>query len=200
MQGLKVTVGPTFEPVTLAEAKAHCRVDISDDDALITSQISAARAYLEHTFGRAIAAQTILLHLAAFPLVSQSNPRGAIKLPRPPLASVTSVYYYDGTGELTQLDASAYQVDDVREPGEIVPAPGTDWPDSQEDRVGAVKVTYVAGVATAGAIDPRIKQAVLMLVAHWYENRETATVGQPSKELEHAVSAIMWQLWDGRLI
>lgn len=200
MQGLKVTIGPAFEPVTLAEAKAHCRVDITDDDALITSQIAAARAYLEHTFGRAIAAQTILLHLAAFPGVSQSNPRGAIKLPRPPLASVTSVYYYDGTGELVQLSASAYQVDDVREPGEIVPAPETDWPDSQEDRVGAVKVTYVAGVATAGAIDPRIKQAVLMLVSHWYENRETVIVGSISGDLEHAINAIAWQMWDGRLI
>lgn len=200
MQGLKVTVGPTFEPVTLAEAKAHCRVDVSDDDALITSQISAARAYLEHTFGRAIAAQTLLLHLAVFPGVCQSNPRGAIKLPRPPLASVTHVKYYDTAGTLTTLDPSAYQVDDVREPGELVVAPGEDWPDTQDDRVGAVQVTYVAGVASAGAIDPRIKQATLMLVGHWYENRETATVGQPSKELEHAVSAIMWQLWDGRLI
>ncbi len=200
MQGLKVITGPTFEPVTLAEAKSHCRVDISDDDALITSQITAARAYLEHTFGRAIAAQTVLLHLAAFPGVCRTNPRGAIKLPRPPLASVTHVKYYDGSGTLTTLDSSAYQVDDVREPGELVVAPGVDWPEAQEDRVGAVQVTYVAGVATAGAIDPRIKQAVLMLVGHWYENRETVNVGSISKDLEHAVSAIMWQMWDGRII
>lgn len=200
MQGLKVITGPSFEPATLAEAKQHCRVDISDDDTLITGLISAARAYLEHAFGRAIAAQTIQLNLAEFPGASRQNPRAAIRIPRPPLASVTSVQYYDAAGTLTTLSAAEYQVDTLREPGELVVKPGGEWPETEEDRVGAVQVTYVAGVATAGAIDARIKQATLMLVGHWYENRETVLVGTISKELEHAVHAIMWQLWDGCLI
>ena len=60
-------------------------------------------------------------------------------------------------------------------------------------------VTYVAGGATAGEIDPRVKQAVLLMIGHWYENREAVLTGTISKEVEHAVQALMFQMWDGRL-
>lgn len=199
MDGLKVITGPSFEPVTLEEAKRHCRVDISDEDTLITGLISAARAYLEQLAGRAFAARTLLLHLSCFPLVTRQNHRGAIRLPNPPLASVTSVQYYDTAGTLQTLAGASYQVDTVREPGEILVVPGGTWPDVQDDRVGAVQVTYVAGVATAGDIDPRVKQAMLLTIGHWYQNRETVLVGTASKEIEHAVQALMFQMWDGRL-
>jgi uncharacterized phiE125 gp8 family phage protein len=199
LHGLTLITAPTFEPVTLAMAKAHVRVDTSDEDTLITAMVTAARAYLEGMSGRAIGAQTLRLDLAEFPEVSRSNPFGAILVPRPPLASVTSIQYYDTAGTLQTLSPSAYQVNTARQPGEVRVAPGGDWPNVQDDRVAAVQVTYVAGEATADAIDPRIKQAVLLLVGHWYEQRETVLVGSISKPFEHAIESICWQLWDGRL-
>lgn len=199
MDGFRVTIPPTFQPVTLAEAKLHCRVDISDDDSLITSLISAAREYVQAAVGVAICTQTMELALPCFPKSTRENPTARLDLPFPRVASVTSVRYYDVSGTLQTLDPGLYQVNATAMPGRIRPAPGGDWPDTQDDREAAVLVTYVAGQAE-GQIDAILRQAVLLVVGYWYENRETVLVGSISKELEHTLTAIRWQLWDGRII
>ena len=45
---------PAAEPVTLAEAKSHLKLDTSDEDTLIASLITAARARAEWHTGRAL--------------------------------------------------------------------------------------------------------------------------------------------------
>ena len=74
---------PASEPLALADAKAHCRVDHTDDDALITALIVAAREQAEHETGRALVTQTWELVHDAFP--------EAFVLRKPPVASVTSI-------------------------------------------------------------------------------------------------------------
>jgi uncharacterized phiE125 gp8 family phage protein len=198
VDGLTLITGPAFEPVTLAQAKLHCRVDSTDEDSLITSLIVAARSYIETKSGRAIAAQTWRLDLECFPASDRiRNQYAAIVVPMPPLASVTLIEFYDIAGTLQELDPSKYQVNTGKQPGEIRPFPGGEWPDVEPDRVAGVQVTFVAGVANEAAIDARIKQAVLLMVGHWYANREA--VGNVGKTLEHAVDAICFQLWDGKL-
>lgn len=153
------------EPVTLTEAKAHLRVDASDEDALITQLIVSARTLAEQKAGRAIATATYTLKLDAFPA-------GEIRLDWAPVASVTQVSYVD-TAEATQvLSSTLYTLDAHNEPAWLLPAYGTEWPDTL-DTANAVTVTYVAGEGTSAP--ESAKSWILLHVGHWYKNREAAT-------------------------
>lgn len=159
---------PSEEPVTLVEAKLHCKVDGSDDDALITALITAMREQAEHRIGRALCTQTLESVLDAFP--------DAVKLPKPPTASVTSVKYLDADGLLQTLDAVAYTVDKDSEPGWVVPAYGLAWPDTRTEP-NAVRVRYVAGYGAAAAVPKSIKAWILMAVGTLYSQREGIITG-----------------------
>jgi hypothetical protein len=56
------------EPITLADAKLHCRIEYPDDDALVTSLITAARRHCETQLRQALITQTWLMYLDSFPL------------------------------------------------------------------------------------------------------------------------------------
>lgn len=96
----------------------------------------------------------------------------AIVLPRPPVASITSVQYIDDGGVLQTLDASMYQVDTDSEPARLLPAWGQIWPVTRYPQLSAVKITYVAGYASADAVPATTKQGIRLLLGHFYENRE----------------------------
>lgn len=191
---LVLTSPPASEPVTLAEAKLHLRVDFSDDDALIGSLITAARQWCEQSSGAAFFTQTWRLTLDDWPT------DGVVKLPRPPVKSVTSVKYYDGSGTQRTLVANTdYQIDLDAAPARVAPSPDKSWPDVQAGRLSPIEIVYVAGETTTGAIDQRAKQAILLMVAHWYKNRESTITGAVSKEIELAVTNLMYQLWHGEM-
>ena len=185
----KLVTPPTVEPVTLEEAKLHCRVDGTEEDAFITGLIVAARQTCEQWCGRAFLAQTWDLYLRAFPA-------SCVYLPHPPVASVTEITYLDAAGDQQTLDPAAYVLDDVSDPGRVVPAYGETWP-ATRDFLNSVRIRYVAGVASADEVDGRVKQAIRMIVAHWYQNRETVLSGTISKEIELAARMLMGQLWSG---
>lgn len=170
---LTMITGPAVEPVSVNEAKAHLRVDISDDDALIDGLITAARTHVEQNLKRALVAQTWELVLDSFPAV------GFIRLPLPPLASVTSIQYTSLAGVEATLSADSYLVDTDREPGCIVLKHSASWPAVELREVGGVRVRYVAGYgSTAGDVPRGIRQAILLLVGSMYENREETLVAQ----------------------
>lgn len=174
--GIEVSVAPTAEPVTLAEAKAHMVVTSGDDDAYIYALITAAREMAETYTGRAIPTQTLRLTLDCFPA-------GAIYLPRAPVQSLTSIAYTDedGNGQTfsnTQTDFSGTVLHRVE------PAVDYSWPSTQSEKIGAVVVTYVAGYGTAtdspNPIPLAIRQAILVKVAELYEHREESIVAATS--------------------
>jgi len=187
---LKLITGPASEPITLAEAKEHIRVetDFTADDDLITNLIIAAREYCEGFQNIAYITQTWELVLDKFPV------KDYIQLPRPPLQSVTSVKYKDYEGTETTLDASKYIVDTDNEPGNVVLAYNESWPSFTPYPTGAVRVRFVAGYGDEAANVPqKVKQAIHLLMGHWYENREAVFTGTISKEIEFAVHALLWQ-------
>lgn len=164
--GLVLTSAPAAEPVSLAEAKLHCKVDGSDDDTLLTALIVAARRLAEQQTGRALVTQTWKQTFDAFPLA-------ALALERPPLQSVTSVKYYDPAGVQQTLDAGAYTVHTSSQLGLVAPAAGTCWPSTQV-RLEAVEIVFVAGYGAAAAVPQEVKQWMLLHVGTWYEYREAA--------------------------
>ena len=163
---LKLITAPSTYPVTLAEAKLHCRVDIADDDTLITALITAATEMAEQKTGRAIMTQTLELTLDAFP--------DAFELTRVPVQSVTSVKYYDTTGAQQTLSNTLYALDAADDFGfaYISPVYAGVWPDTR-DQINAVAVRYVAGYADAASVPQSIKNWILLMVSTMYENRET---------------------------
>lgn len=162
---LRLITAPTTYPVTLAEAKAHCRVDASDEDTLITALITAATEMAEQKTGRAIMPQTWSLSLDAFP--------DEIWLTRVPVQSITSVKYFDADGVEQTLNSSQYSLlrDDFGF-ARVVRAYGVVWPNTQA-RDAAVTVEYVAGYIDAAAVPEAIKQWVKLMISTMYENRET---------------------------
>lgn len=178
---------PTAEPVTLAEAKAHCRVEVADDDALIGVLIGAAREQVEHILGRALMTQTWERVLDAFPA-------GAIELGMPPVQSITSIKYLDAAGAEQTLAPSAYALDADSLPGWALPDADTDWPDTQAV-ANAVRVRFAAGYASAAAVPDSIKQWILIHVGYWYGNREAAAAVE-MKRLPYVDCLLdRWRVW-----
>jgi len=180
---LKLITPPASEPVSLAEAKAYLRVDTNDEDALISGLITAAREYCESFQNRAYITQTWELSFDDFPNMP-------LKLPRPPLVSVESVKVIDSTGAETTLDPSDYIVDTDSEPGRIAFAYGKCWPSVTLQPVNAVKIRYTAGYDDAQKVPQSVKQAMLIYIAHRYENPDTDDVPEVVRTL----------LWPDRVV
>lgn len=186
---LVVTTPPIVDPVSLAEFKEHARIDGNHEDGNIRLLLSAARRLLEADTQRAFYTQTLTLRLDYFPVT--------ILLERCPVQSITSVKYYDSSNALQTLSTSVYQSDLFCEPALILPTSGQTWPTTY-DRLNSVEVAFVAGYSSLSAIPSEAKQAINMLAASWYENKETVLVGTISKEIELSYRAIANSLkWEG---
>lgn len=167
--GLTLVTPPATEPLTLSEAKSHGIIQTAADDAFVTSLIQAARECCERVTERALITQTWKLVLDRFPrnIYGSDAP---MRLPRPPLASVTSITYVDTDGTTQTWASSNYLVDTDSEPGRVAPAVNAAWPVSRAQQ-GAVTVTYVAGYGAASAVPEEIKQRLRNYVAYCYEHR-----------------------------
>ena len=156
-----------MEPVTLEQVKTQLKIDPSDDayDDQIEPLITAAREWCEGYQNRAYITQTFELALDHWP--HQSN----IRLPRPPLQSISSVSYTDSEDVTEAWDAANYRVDDYSEPGRLVALSGAVWPSVSLSSTNPIRIRYVGGYGDSpNDIPAKIKQAVLMLVCYWFEN------------------------------
>lgn len=160
---ISLVAPPTEEPVTLVEAKAHLKVEISNDDDLIGELISAIRIECENELRRSLMTQTLELVLDAFEPV--------LFLRLPPVQSVSSVKYLDASGAQQTLDTSLYVVDTDSEPARVVPAVGKAWPATQRNAINAIRVRFVAGYANAAAVPASIKLWIKLRLTAAYENR-----------------------------
>ena len=193
-RSLSVATDPAVEPVTLAEAKAHLRVDIDDDNDYISALITSARIYAEEYLDRALVSQQLTMRMDTFPY--------EFELPRPPMAAsgtltaTTVTYSIDpgssgtATPTTTTLSADTYRVDREATPGKIRTVYNGTWPSHLTDP-NAVSVTWWAGYGPSGSDCPQaIRSAILMIVAQLYERRLAAdSVG--GQEVPFGVKALL---------
>lgn len=201
---LYLVTAPIYEPVTLEEAKAHCRVDHADDNEYISSLIRVAREKLDGRdgyLGRAVVAQTWDWKLDRF---DRRYPEGDVRhcsyspgcipwrleLPLPPLQSVTSVKYLDADAVEQTLSSALYVVTGANgwQPAQIEPATSQSWP-TVYCRPEAIRIRLVCGYVPKDPLSSpvvstdytlnvpeAIKLAIKIMVAAWYENRATLGV------------------------
>jgi len=186
-RSLTTTTPPAVEPVTLAEAKAHCRVDTSTDDAYISSLITAAREWCEAYCDETFVHTQYRMTLDAFP--------HEIELPRPPMASsgtvtaVTVTYTLENQSTAT-LATNQYRVDRDSTPGVIRTLYNGSWPSHLLD-YNAVTVSWWGGMGASGSSVPqRVRNAILWLVGMWYERRMAADAVNLS-EIPFGVKALL---------
>lgn len=181
------TVPPAIEPVTLADAKNHLRLDadLTADDTLVSMLIGAARRYAESYTGRSFITQGWQLVLDAFPGpgclgvpwgTPYSIPPTAIQLERGTVQSVGPISYLDMSGVWQTMDPATYVAELSGCPARITPTFGRIWP-IPLPQIGSVKVAYTAGYGDVATNVPEgIRQWILMRLSTLYRNREDVAV------------------------
>lgn len=155
------------EPIDLTTAKAHLRVIVNAEDTLITALAKAAREHVEAYTGRALVASTWKQSGAAF--------ADSIDLLKSPASSITSIQYVDEAGATQTLSSSVYRLVTSSDPAAAAPArvelaDGESWP-AVAVRPDAVRITFVAGYASAAAVPPSLVSAILLILGDLFENR-----------------------------
>lgn len=165
-----LTAPPAAEPLTLAEAKAFLRLDTEDEDDLVSTLITAARIHVESFTGRALIAQGWRLVLDDWPA------DGVVPLPVSPLIALTAITAYDQDGAAHAIDIAQFLPESGRGPARLfLPQVVTGMP-MLRPHLG-LEIDYQAGYgADASSVPAALRQALLMLVTHWFENRDAVVI------------------------
>lgn len=184
------TTQPTIEPVTLAEAKQHLRVDSNDDNAYIVGLVRAAREWVEEYLDRTLILTQWTVRADRFPPDSTDE----IELPRPPMATsgastAVSVTYTLENGTTAAYSTSLFRVDRHSTPGAVKPLYGQTWPPHRQDD-NSLAITYWAGYGANSTDVPQgIKNAMLLYVTELYEKRGN---GEPPAAAKALLDAYKW--------
>lgn len=176
--------------VTLTRAKLHLRLAITeeeataytDEDAIIQGLINGAYQYAEHYTQATLATRTKTLVLDGFPSGSD-----AIELPWSPVTAIESLEYIDPAGNEQSLDAETLRLDTRSIYPLLAPQWGSQWP-STTDEPESVTIAATAGQTET---PPDVEVAVLLLIGHWYENRESVVIGTITSEVPMGVDMLL---------
>ncbi len=169
---IELIAPPATEPVTLSEAKAHLRVEHTADDAAIPEIIKAARGWVEDLTDTALITQIWRMSRDAWADTS-------LALTPTPVQSISSVKVFAADGTSTTVSSAAYELLSVGRNARLLRTSGAVWPTPTRAQ-GGIEIEYIAGYGDAASDVPRVlRQALLMCVAHLYENRELLGEGAP---------------------
>lgn len=179
----------TFAPLSVAELKAHLRVDNADEDELIASLGVAARDYCEQQTSHILCARNFYLEADEFP-----SERNDIVLPIGPVSAIVQVgWRVLGSGDPVQVGTSGthYRAATNLNPARLrLPLTMTAWP-STELATDAVQIVVTAGYASPAAVPDMAKHAIRLIVGHWFENREAVVNGTISTDVRFTIDALL---------
>ena len=190
------TSAPAAEPLVLADVKNYLRVDadLTNDDALITMMIGAARRYAEHYTGRSFITQQWRLVMDSFPGQMQAAyamwgqifglPANGVLFEKGPVQSVDSIVYtaMDGTTQTIATPGAPNYAVDLSDPvPRMTPGFGRVWP-IPLPQIGAVAINFTAGYgATAASVPEGIRDWMLMRIKSRYDTGGEVTAAQRGK-------------------
>ena len=179
------TSAPAVEPITLAEAKAHLRLDASAEDALVTSLILTSRLHIEAALGLALITQ-------GWTYLRDRWPRSrSLDLPMRPIQAVTAIRVLAADGSFTTLDPTSYELDGRGLPARLVLPASASRPQPGRASNG-IAIDFTAGWGDLPADVPApIRQSLLLLVAHWYEFRAPFETGGAIVPIPRSVSDLL---------
>jgi uncharacterized phiE125 gp8 family phage protein len=176
--------GPAVEPVTLAEAKSFLRVEHGDDDDVIAALIAGARVHVEAQTRRALIAQSWRLIRDAWP------GDGRIAVLPAPLRQLLAARVHRFDGSTQAIDVAGFVADMAAAPAVLavmagaLPAPGR--------VIAGIELDVEVGYGDAPANVPEgLRQAIRILVAHWYENRGLIAAGSGVAVLPQTAAALI---------
>jgi uncharacterized phiE125 gp8 family phage protein len=112
-----------------------------------------------------------------------------IELRQQPVVSITSVSYVDEAGATQTLSSSTQYAARLGDENRAVIFPRYDivWPTVRRQR-DAVTVRYQAGYAR---LPDSLRQAMLLLIGNFYENREEVITGTIATQLPVGIEALL---------
>jgi uncharacterized phiE125 gp8 family phage protein len=171
--------------ITTSEAKAHLKVDTTADDTLIGNLIAAAVQSAEAFTNRFFLTTQIIQYGDKWEDISY--------LFKSKVSLVVDVKYYDKDNSLQTLSTDIWLSDIKHQPARIGLKPDKDFP-QLANRINAVEAKYKVGYGdTAGDVPQGIKQAVLLTIGNWYQNREQVVVGRIATELPKSAQYLLEQ-------
>jgi uncharacterized phiE125 gp8 family phage protein len=181
---LTLTSAPADEPVTVAEAKTHLRLDGAAEDILIASLIVTSRLHVEAALGLALITQGWRLTLDRWPEA------GVVRFPLRPIRSIASVTVVDEAGTPAVVPGEDYLLDGQALSPRLIPRDGK-WP-KPGPRANGIEIQFSAGIGDEPEDIPQpIRHAILLLVAHWYEHRDPLEIGAAGAGIPAAVSELL---------
>jgi uncharacterized phiE125 gp8 family phage protein len=186
---LEVVTPPAAEPVTLAELKAHLRIDWDDEDAALAGFLTAAREQFERRAGRAVLPTQVRERFAGWP------PGRRLPLSAAPALSVQAVSYRDA-GDAEQVLAG-WAGETPADPAVVLLPDGLALPPLSPARLRPVSVAYTAGWPTAAAVPEIVKVAIKLLAGHYYACREAYQAGPEGRPVAMGFQAVCDQFWTG---
>ncbi len=199
---LVLVTPPVLEPVSLTEAKGFLRIDAGsiDDDVYIQGLITTARQFCEDFQNRAYITQTWELGLNNFEYskndkLNNYHKKSLIEIPKGSLQMINTFTYKDASGVVTTLTNNTDYVVSTRGIlGRICPPFGKVFPVSLLFPLDPIVINYTCGYGTtADKVPLKIKQAIYLMVSHWYDNRAVFSENRISLEISFAVTALLQQ-------
>ncbi|MGE3987138.1 head-tail connector protein [Pseudorhodoplanes sp.] len=175
---------PALEPVSLADAKHFLRVAHDDDDDVIAALIAAARVHVEAQTRRALIEQTWRLVRDVWPAA------GRLPVLPVPLVEVAAIRVFDADGMPELLDVDDFAIDRASAPAVLAFVRGA--PPAPGKLAAGIEIDIVAGYGDEpDAVPQPLRQAIRMLVAHWYENRGVIAASGEVASMPVSVSSMI---------
>jgi len=180
-----LSAAPATQPISLSEAKSHLRVDGDDEDTMIDLLIAGAVDHIDGwsgILGRCLVTQTWEIYADSFAKL--------MRLPLAPIASIDSIKVTDSSAIVTTIAAANYDLyaDGL---GSFVRFKDAYSFPSDLAEVQAISISFVAGYGAAADVPGAIKSALLLMIGHAYEHRESVVTGTIATELPMSAASLL---------